>query len=89
MQDLDREKGKLKSCLTGFLNRLYQENLKRLTLRMWRVYFNKKKSTSSKVAYAINKLKRMHEFAALTDNFCKAIRGNENLKIQSIGDLKW
>lgn len=59
MQDLDREKGKLKSCLTGFLNRLYQENLKRLTLRMWCVYFNKKKSTSSKVAYAINKLKRM------------------------------
>lgn len=59
MQDLDKEKGKLKSCLNGFLTRLHKENKKRLVLTKWRAYFIKKKETSSKVAYACNKIKRM------------------------------
>jgi hypothetical protein len=43
MQDLDKEKGKLKSCLNGFLTRLHKDNNKRLVLTKWRAYFTKKK----------------------------------------------
>jgi len=55
MQDLEKEKTKFKSCLNGFLKRLYEKNKKRQCLNAWRVFFRTHKSTNSKLAYFINK----------------------------------